>query len=287
MTGSLKAIEEDLASLEEAIAKLAHEFDHAYENYLTALGKAVRQQLILASYHLCTQGYPESFLKLSFSQRQKFQQNLQTLATNAQKTLLSLVQLSSASQALKEQPEDDDSLEEDFTPEDESVEVSTDFLIQQALPQPLSSPERLALWQEKLEKSINAFLKTLSRDANRCLQKSEIFPQKLPEALLEAASLAETSAQTVASPPNLLNLMIETEDIEDEEISNVTRVMAVHLRLSEVEFADTAVMSKRHQIRNLCAQLNKLGRSYQKKQRERAVLEAEAAWRASWFEQNA
>lgn len=118
MTGSLKAIEEDLASLEEAIAKLAHEFDHAYENYLTALGKAVRQQLILASYHLCTQGYPESFLKLSFSQRQKFQQNLQTLATNAQKTLLSLVQLSSASQALKEQPEDDDSLEEDFTPED-------------------------------------------------------------------------------------------------------------------------------------------------------------------------
>jgi hypothetical protein len=31
-------------------------------------------------------------------------------------------------------------------------------------------------------------------------------------------------------------------------------------------------------------QLNKLGREYQKRQRELKIAEAEAAWRASWFE---
>jgi len=31
-------------------------------------------------------------------------------------------------------------------------------------------------------------------------------------------------------------------------------------------------------------QLKLLGREYYKKQQERAVAEAEAAWRASWFE---
>ncbi|MEB3279718.1 MAG: hypothetical protein VKK42_12470 [Lyngbya sp.] len=300
MTGSLKSIEEDIASLEEALVKLAQEFDGAYENYLTALGKAVRQQLILASYHLCTQGYPESFLKLSYSQRQKLQQNLQALATNIQNALLSLVKGSPASQALEEKEieenddddddddDDRDALLEALTSKDESLELSADLLLlQPPIAEPLSLPERLAKWQEDLEKSIHSLLKTLSRDSNLALQQAHIFPQHLPAAVLEAASQAEAAGETVVSPPNLLNVMIQTETVDEEqrpETTNVTRLIAVHLRLSEIEFADAAVMSARHQVRNLSAQLNKLGRSYQKKQRERTVLEAEAAWRASWFE---
>ena len=308
MTGSPKGIEEDIASLEAAIVQLAQEFDGAYEDYLTAFGKAMRQQLILASYHLCTQGYPKYFLKLSYSQRQKFQQNLQALAGNSQKMLISLVQLSPASQALEEKEEpspeindnygddidESDEIDEDEDPlpalmsENESAELPADLRLQPPIPEPLSLPERLAKWQEDLEKSIGTLLRTLSRDANFALQQAKIFPYYLPEAVLEAASEAEASAEAVASPPNLLNLMIQTEEIGDEssEPTNVTRLIAVHLRQSEIEFADAAVMSARHQIRNLSAQLNKLGRSYQKKLQERAVLEAEAAWRASWFEEN-
>ena len=297
MTGSLKSIEEDIASLEEALVKLAQEFDGAYENYLTALGKAVRQQLILASYHLCTQGYPESFLKLSYSQRQKLQQNLQALATNIQNALLSLVKGSPASQALEEKEieendddDDRDALLEALTSKDESLELSADLLLlQPPIAEPLSLPERLAKWQEDLEKSIHSLLKTLSRDSNLALQQAHIFPQHLPAAVLEAASQAEAAGETVVSPPNLLNVMIQTETVDEEErpeTTNVTRLIALHLRLSEIEFADAAVMSARHQVRNLSAQLNKLGRSYQKKQRERTVLEAEAAWRACWFEEN-
>ncbi|EAW36634.1 hypothetical protein [Lyngbya sp. PCC 8106] len=300
MTGSLKGIEEDIASLEEAIFKLAQDFDGAYENYLTTLGNAMRQQLILANYHLCTQGYPEYFLKLSYSQRQKFQQSLQALAANAQKMLISLIQISPASQALEEkepEPEEPELEKEDdadeydplqaFTSEDESLELSADLLLQPPTPKVLSLPERLAKWQDDLEKSINTLLRTLSRDTNFALQQANIFPHHLPEAVLEAASQAEASAETVASPPNLLNLMIETENLEEDEgVTNVTRLMAVHLRVSEIEFADATLMSARHKIRHLSAQLNKVGRSYQKKQRERAVLEAEAAWRSSWFEEN-
>ncbi|MEL7036691.1 MAG: hypothetical protein AAFO04_13880 [Cyanobacteria bacterium J06592_8] len=288
MTGSHKSITEEIASLEEAIAKLAEEFDRIYSNYLTALGKAVRQQLILACYHLCTQGYPESFLKLSYSQRQKFQQNLQISAIDAQKELLSLVELSSASQALEEKVEEEteeEDLLQTLASEDGTLELSEDVFVQLSVAEPLTLPERLAEWQENLEKSIQKLLKTLSQDVNFAFKQAAIFPAHLPKKALEAASQAEASAETIASPPNLLNVVIQTEDTEHESARTVTRLTVVHLRLSEIEFADTGVMSERNQIRSLSGQLNNLGRNYQKKQREQKVLEAEAAWRSSWFEE--
>ena len=80
MVRAKERIEQDLAGLEEALAALNLEFRSTYEGYLTALGQAVRQQLILACYHLCTQAVPESFLKLSFDARQKMQQSVRRLA---------------------------------------------------------------------------------------------------------------------------------------------------------------------------------------------------------------
>ena len=85
-------------------------------------------------------------------------------------------------------------------------------------------------------------------------------------------------------PPNLLNLVIEIENEQDAENSGLTQIMTINLRLGEMEFADSALSSGRKQIRNILVKLNKLGREYQKKQRERAVAEAEAVWRASWYE---
>ncbi|MHC5831391.1 MAG: hypothetical protein ACYT04_89355, partial [Nostoc sp.] len=66
--------------------------------------------------------------------------------------------------------------------------------------------------------------------------------------------------------------------------SGLTQIMAINLRLGEIEFADVTLSSERRQIRSILVQLNKLGREYQKTHRERAIAEAEAAWRASWFE---
>lgn len=297
MTGSLSRIEKDMATLDEAVANITQEFNQVYENYLTVLGKALRQQLILAAYHLCTQGYPESFIKLSFSDRQKFQQDLQQLALNTQHTLLSLLSSSTSDQTLidftdqaepesvQEYDEEDDEEDPDDHDHQELVPSSTSqFLSQPQSLEPLTPPKKLTLWQENLERAIDNLLKTLSRNANILIQKSGIFPQKLPESLLEVASQTESTTEAVASPPNLLNLMIQTTEAEESQNSRLTRLMIIHLRLSEIEFADATVMAGRHQIRNLLTQLNQIRRDYQKKLRERAVLEAESAWRSCWFE---
>ncbi|MEG4146695.1 hypothetical protein [Microcoleus sp. Pol12B5] len=302
-------IEQDLAGLEEALAALNLEFRSTYEGYLTALGQAVRQQLILACYHLCTQAVPESFLKLSFEGRQKMQQSVKALAAASEEKLRSLVTESVADEEIEEEEEeeedeDDFDEEEDEEEEDEADDKEEDekeknqvsainylfSLANYQLPS-ANSPESLARWQNSIEKSIVHILKLLSRDTNRLLQQSGILPSQLPEPVLEAASQAESSGDSVAGPPNLLNLIIETDASSASRKlaaatfgSRALHITAIKLRLSEIEFADAGTSAWRQQIRNLSVKLNSLGRDYQKKQRELAVVEAESAWRSSWFE---
>src|SRR6476661_2365596 len=198
-------IEQDLAGLEEALAALNLEFRSTYEGYLTALGQAVRQQLILACYHLCTQAVPESFLKLSFEGRQKMQQSVKALAAESEEKLRSLVTESQAEEEIEEEEEEEedeaDDKEED---EKEKHQVSAiNYLFSLAnyqLPS-TNSPESLARWQNSIEQSIANILKLLSRDTNRLLKQSGILPSQLPEPVLEAASGAESSGESVAGPP--------------------------------------------------------------------------------------
>lgn len=89
---SLNQIEQELTALEQTVASIAEEFHDAYGQYLDALGQAVRQQLILACYHLCTHSYPEAFLKLTFSQRQELQQTLRQVAKQAQSETVNMLQ---------------------------------------------------------------------------------------------------------------------------------------------------------------------------------------------------
>ncbi|MEG3904425.1 hypothetical protein QUB19_18085 [Microcoleus sp. B4-C5] len=301
-------IEQDLAGLEEALAALNMEFRSTYDGYLTALGQAVRQQLILACYHLCTQAVPESFLKLSFEGRQKMQQSVKALAAASEEKLRSLVTESQAEEEIEEEEEEDDFDEEededDFDEEEDEADdkeedekeknpvSAINYLFSLAnyqLPS-ANSPESLARWQNSIEKSIVHILKLLSRDTNRLLQQSGILPSQLPEPVLEAASQAESSGDSVAGPPNLLNLIIETDASSASRKlaatfgSRALHITAIKLRLSEIEFADAGTSAWRQQIRNLSVKLNSLGRDYQKKQRELAVVEAESAWRSSWFE---
>ncbi|MEG4800890.1 hypothetical protein QUB63_13420 [Microcoleus sp. ARI1-B5] len=316
MVGARERIEQDLAGLEEALAALNLEFRSTYEGYLTALGQAVRQQLILACYHLCTQAVPESFLKLSFDGRQKMQQSVRLLAAASQEKLRGLATESEEEEEEEEEIESDE-FEEDIESDefeeesDEFEEESDEFeeeiesdeeekiefpTINYQFPAtsyqlPIAnSPESLARWQNSIEKSIAQIIKLLSRDTNRLLQQSGILPSQLPEQVLEAASGVESSGDSVAGPPNLLNLIIETDsspappNLGETPPTMALHITAIKMRLSEIEFADAATSAWRQQIRNLSVKLNSLGRDYQKKQRELAVVEAESAWRSSWFE---
>ncbi|HEY9660039.1 MAG TPA: hypothetical protein V6C65_16400 [Allocoleopsis sp.] len=397
MARTVERIEQELAALDRAVAVLAQEFYDTYTQYLQALTQAVRQQVILASYHLCTHGYPEQFLRLSLQQRQQLQHALRQLAKESQTELLdclmpitprratqskrSLIsrlkgarlQADDAESALSValgleqdialvlETEEMDNEEEDLdneemeTEEMETEEIETEAGLlhpdtstsespqaidgtylsssypephqasyqdgnlgdsspegrsmesqtldeqeaftdsqsdqaqseqadeQNPVPQRPVQPKDILLWHEDLEEEITEQLQELSHAANRLLQRAKVLPSHLPEPVLEVAARADLATESAVSPPNLLNLIIETENEEDKETS-MTQVMAIRLRLSEIEFGDTAATVWRSKIRDLLGQLSKLGRNYQKKQKERSVAQAEAAWRSSWYD---
>ncbi|MDZ8053250.1 MAG: hypothetical protein RMX68_025485 [Aulosira sp. ZfuVER01] len=358
MARAIERIDRDIALLKEAIKAIAAELESAYANYLGILGQAVRQQLILATYHLCTQGYPEKFLKLSLNQRQQLQQTIRKLGQQAAEQLLTFINNEEHQDAVTEVTEvtgeyvgdevvdlaeedggnqgdlddetdvddegyvdDEGDVDDDKNPQPKisleklvmegnlsgtvvgtTGETPTESLHKSGnppkqlsaasdwlkFPQMIkftdpSNPMELAAWQKSLEKLIQHTLKKASHDANVLLQKISILPKKLPQPILEvAAAASEASGEVIPGPPNLLNLVIEIENEQDAEESGLTRLMAINLRLSEIEFADPKLSSARKQIRNILIQLNKLGQDYQKKQRERSIAEAEAAWRAIW-----
>ena len=80
MARSIQQIKQDLETLKETVAEAATELQQMYNDYLQLLSQSVKQQLVLASYQLCTQIYPESFLKLSFKQRQHLQQQIREIS---------------------------------------------------------------------------------------------------------------------------------------------------------------------------------------------------------------
>lgn len=292
MARAIERIERDIAALQEAIGAIALQLQTAYASYLATLGVSLQKQLILATYHLCTQGYPENFLHLSLNQRQQLQQAIRKLAQVAAEQLVTFIK--SEETRVDEEDEKvggDEGDEEAARDEEENTFLSPLFPLSplspsSSSPPDTSSPIELAKWQQNLEEVTQEILKKVSHDANVLLQKAAILPKKLPEPILAAAAAAasEASAEVMPGPPNLLNLIIEIENEQQSEDSNLTQIMAINLRLGEIEFADPTLSSERRQIRGILVQLNKLEREYQKKLRERAVAEAEAAWRASWFE---
>jgi hypothetical protein len=285
----VKRIEQDIAALEQAVQAIAQAFRSTYADYLSTLGQAVRQQLVLASYRLCTQGYPERFLELSLQQRQKLQQALRQLGRQTQTQLIALLEPSDAA-AIDPQPQ----LPEASSPEAEEpepAEVASEFALDDEASNheafdlrfdQLVTPMLLERWQAALEQSITDVLRSTSHAANRLLQQATILPNQLPEPILEAAAKSGMVAEAASGMPNLLNLLVETEEQEE---SKVTHIIAIRLRLSEIEFGDATLTNCRSKIRSLAARLNQLGRDYQKKQREHAIAEAESAWRSSWYEE--
>lgn len=300
MVASIERIEQDIAALDAAIAALAHEFHNTYSGYLEALGKSVRQQLILATYHICTRSYPKPFLELSFNQRQQLQQAVQDLAQQVQQNLVSRLQ-----PILPPQMEDAPS---PAIEAEESVDEDDEFLkmLSIELAKPVSPATNLLRWQTSLERGVGEELRIISHAINLLLQQADVLPKKLPQPILEAAIRAD-AAEAAGAAPNLLSLMIEAvgegevekkpeelrsllevrDKAELREKLNAAAIMhvtTVRLRLSEIEFADSSLTAWRTRIRNLSSRLQALGRDYEKKQQERTIAEAEAAWRISWVE---
>lgn len=388
MVRAIERIEQDIKALEAEISAIAIRLHSDYTRYFTALGVAVRQQLILATYHLCTQAYPEAFLGLSLGQRQSLQQSIRQVGSDTVAKLMQYTKtdrevsensdenpennsdengleasiLESLSAAIVEaigspkqslgnnhddgnqsglptikianisqineiedidfdsEYEEDNYLDEDENEyedeeEDEEEENKKKLNSSQAkqkkaidnlrrqfrqarkivipghllrvLPFPSEStnPTDLLKWQQSIEFATQQTIKKTSHEANLTLQKAEILSKKIPEPILNVANSASDSAtEVIPGPPNLLNLVIEMDEEQKGEESQFTPITIINLRLAEIEFADSSVAHERKNIRNTTMLLQRLKRDYQNKLRERAIAEAEAAWRASWYE---
>lgn len=292
MAGSLERIERDVAALEEAIATIGTEFHRTYSNYLQVLGQTARQQLILVCFYICTQAYPESFLALSFSQRERLQAEIRQVADWGLQELHKLGSTSAMSESPVERLDDDGAIEPDIAkvpdadpdPEPESRLSIPSCANEQVTPEnaPPIDPERAIVWQEQIERQIAKILQTLSNQTNHKLQKSGILPDLLPLPILEATKTEGFDA--VGSAPNLLNFTIETPDPDNADEPHVTQIVAISLRLAEIELTDPSCSAWRTQIRQLSQRLHSLAQQYDRKRKEQAKAQAESAWRTSWFE---
>ncbi len=294
MVGSVEQISQQLVALDKQIADISEEFYKTYAQYLAALGQTIRQQLTLSCYHVCTESYPQQFLTLSVSQRQQFQQSVRDLAKQVQQELLAQLQPINGEELSEENPPDAD--DEDFEvqefeldPTSESHQNELEFLLSAPSfkpPQSLTPIARLTRWQENLEKAIVKKLQTTSHAANLLLQQAEILPKRLPEPVLKAVASAGGS-DPISGNANLLNLLVEAkgdpaQHQSKELVEPLLHLVAIHLRLSEIEFNDSTAMAGRNKLRDLKKRFQTLGRDYQKNHRERTIAEAQDAWRSTW-----
>lgn len=327
----LKALGATTDQVDQALRKL-------YSEYCDAFGKAIKRQLVLAVYQLCTQVYPDAFLRLSVSEREKVQQAVRKLAEQ------SLLQVEQLRQLIAVRPDDravessqlQDELLDEAAPNpssavsEETVSSSagtetvgiraTDIAEHLQEPQELFqrlvssltllarfsaeplSPINLAKRHVLLERHLRTILQTTSNLANYLLKQAKILPD-LPEMVITAAAEAE-AGEPSPNTPNLLNVLVEVgssasqseedagdvelsnpaESTEDEAESSMTHLVAVNLRLTDIEFADNHAALWRSKIQETLARLKRLGNQYQKLHREKAQAEAEFAWRAIWVE---
>lgn len=284
MPKSLQQIRQDLKVFEEKTKELALELNLLYSNYLKSLSNSAQQQLILACYHICTQIYPEQFLKLSFSKRENLQNNLRKLCQEIQYEIeFDSEPSSSVIQAtVKEQIVLLSELEEPSSKiNDSEVDPESQVL-------KIENPEELLNWCKTIEQRINDTLESLSKKANNYLQQAQIIPPNLPPQLLEMAFKAEEGEISAGRTPNIINLLVETnretKEKEEKSESEITRFSAIQLQLSEIVFANATLSLKRKEIRKGLEKIKKIHQSYRQAQQEYARVEAETAWRSSWHE---
>ena len=298
MARTIQHIKNDLAALENTAKNISVELCGVYWDYLNIFSQSVAKQLVMAGYQIVTKTYPAYFLRLSLNQKQLLQQNLRNIGKQLQQKLLQLKSdtdletqqmlqkmLEILPMVIKPTKQSGDTPK---TPETEAQRIINQHLYNQmkvVSEADLSNPERLFQIQQLLEEGINKILEKMSTEANKALQQAKILTQKLPpNFFLQVAMQAEEKGSAISGPPNMLNLLVETEKDKTDEKSTITEVTAIRMRRVEVELADSTLSAQRNLIRNLDGKISTIRQQYQRRQRELTVAEAEAAWRASWYE---
>ncbi len=317
MGKTVAQLTESMESLEKRSQDLGELLYQAFGDYLKVVGSSLGQQMIMASYYVCTESYPDQFLNLGNHQRQILQDTLRVAAKQMAPDLLAILRDPSGPDALPKlddrpapsiQAEEAASLEEEL-----KALLSMDTMLdlpQIMKPAPKNGVERLGVWYQSIEQEILQVIHQASQQINQILQKFEILPRQIPAQVLEAAALTEGGESSRIS--HVVKLRLEAvdpreilaaaaaaanPDSEPKEPKQrrkrdggggrsggpVLSIVAVQLRLAELEFKDSQVMAQRNRIRDLVGQLRSLSQEYQRLERECTVAKAQDAWRATWF----
>ena len=295
MSRSLTGIEEKITKIETDTTEFFQEFQHFYRQYLKLLSYCIEQQLILAAHHICTEIYPDAFLRLTFNQRQRLQDRLRKLGREFEADLF--VFLKNQAELLIEPEESAENLSSEMTETEENESPP------KTVPLNTANPDELLHWSRGVEYGVRETLEKISKEANALLRGAAILSNAIPAKVLEMAVEAEENGigMNRSGHPNILNLLIEAtavselnnddenddDDDDDDEMPNpssITKITAIHLRLAEIEFGDPNLSHARKQLRDFLERLGKLRKHYRQLKREYLTVEAKNAWRSSWSE---
>jgi hypothetical protein len=222
MVATVEKIARDLAALDKATGQLGIELHQTYQRYLEQLARATHQQLVLAAYHVCTQGYPDVFLALTSAQKQQLLHEIQQLAHRCQADLPALL---SSPQTFQTQQLETSAPFAPSLGEQSPAAGPSDFAGFDAAPLGESTPPPhvpvtpnvLIAWIQDLESEIQDQLRQASLAVNQRLQQQGILPKQMPESLLEVATKVEMS-DMLSSVPNILTVRLGTlGDIDGDE----------------------------------------------------------------------
>ncbi len=151
----------------------------------------------------------------------------------------------------------------------------------------LRDPFALIRWVERMERGISQRLRQSSQRTTRSLEKSRILNNELPDGLLEAAVRPDGDHEddSDGSMPHVLRLKLNAAGKEGRPRKGKSiRIVAIYLRLSEIEFATPGVMAWRNQLRNQVKQLRRLSKEYKDCKHAQDVVKAQELWRRGWVE---
>jgi hypothetical protein len=182
---------------------------------------------------------------------------------------------------------------------------------------PRNVVEKLFFWQEGVESETIELMRQTSRDLNVFFQKAGLLPSQIPAPIIEAAAHTD-GGDPFGKTPHLLKMVLEAREIHREgregssregssreggkrdegkrrrredgrredsrrrQVPTIVPIVAVQLRLVELEFNDANLISSRNQIRDILKQLQIVAKDYQKKQKEQAIANARLAWQSTW-----
>lgn len=176
----------------------------------------------------------------------------------------------------------------------------------QSEPTAPKTPQDMLAWQERVERAIAQRMRQSSQEMTRLLEKSGVLSNQLPDGLLAPGphlGEEEGDGETLDSErrrrpkkrtslsPHILSLTLEpagdprkrkAKGDDGAGPPEGVQIVAIYLRLTEIEFAMPLVMGWRNHIRTKAKEMQRLAHQYEEKLRERAIAEAEAAWRSTW-----